>query len=172
VVTYTVHEREDEAGDISQRADNIVFVKEGFAWVALLIPMLWLLYHRMWFAFAAFIVLILSIQGVFAVLDTGEAATGWAALIVNPVFALLANDLRRWSLGLRGYSFKGPMSGRDLTECEERFFTDWIDEQGGRVDETLLSAPRAQHLVSAPVSPPKGGGEAEGVIGLFPEPVK
>jgi hypothetical protein len=172
VVTYTVHEREDEAGDISQRADNIVFVKEGFAWVALLIPMLWLLYHRMWFAFAAFIVLILSIQGVFAVLDTGEAAAGWAALIVNPVFALLANDLRRWSLGLRGYSFKGPVSGRDLTECEDRFFTDWIDEQGGRVDETLLSAPRAQHSVGAPVSPPKGGGEAEGVIGLFPDPVK
>ncbi|MHA1164058.1 MAG: DUF2628 domain-containing protein [Alphaproteobacteria bacterium] len=172
MVTYTVHEREDEAGDISKRAEKIVFVKEGFAWVALLIPFLWLLYHRMWLVLAGYISLMAAIQIGFAALDPGEAVAGWAALIVNSAFALLANDLRRWTLGLRGYHLAGPVSGRDLEECEERFFIDWLAEQGGREDDTSTPAPRPQHTVASPASPVTGGNETDGVIGLFPEPGK
>ena len=58
MVTYTVHERSDETGNITDRADKVLFVKEGFGWVALLFPVLWLLYHRLWLVLAGFIAVV------------------------------------------------------------------------------------------------------------------
>ena len=55
MVTYTVHERNGGSGTLAERADAIVFVKEGFAWAALVFPILWLLYHRMWLVLAGFV---------------------------------------------------------------------------------------------------------------------
>jgi len=126
VVTYTVHEREDESGDISDRADKILFVKEGYAWIALVMPILWLLYHGMWLVLAGFVALMVAFQTVFSVSGIGEIVAGPATFVISALFALLANDLRRWTLGLRGYSLIEPVSGRDLEECETRFFTDWL----------------------------------------------
>ena len=178
MVTYTVHERETETGDISERAEKIVFVRWGFAWTALPIPFLWLLYHRMWLVLAAYTALIVSIQAGLKTLGSGQEEIGWAMLVVNSVFALLANDLRRWTLGLKGYHMVEMVRGKNILKCEERFFTDWLEEQEAREDragETAIPAPRSQHSQypgAAPITPPSGSTEADGVIGLFPEPGK
>ena len=166
MVTYTVHEREDESGDISDRADKIVFVKEGYAWIALVMPLLWLLYHGMWLVLAGFVALMVALQGVFSLSGIGGDVAGPATFVISAMFALLANDLRRWTLGLRGYHLVEPVSGRDLEECEERFFTDWLAAQGGSTDSIKrLQKPSGVRAGSVPAR-----AATEDVIGLFPEP--
>ena len=172
MTTYTVHEREDEAGDISSRADKIVFVRWGFAWLALVIPILWLLYHRMWLVLAGFVALLFLIQVGFMALGSDQQAAGWAVLIANFVFALFANDLRQWTLSLRGYRMVEMVSGNNIVECERRFFTVWLAEQEALKVEELRAGPGPQQIISAPIPNPRGSTESDGVIGLFPEPGK
>lgn len=175
MVIYSVHEREDEAGDISERADKIFFVREGFAWIALVTPVLWLLYHRMWRILAGFIVLIVAIQAGVLVFDLGEEISGSAALVVNGAFAFLANDLRRRSLELKGYALVELVSGRDIAECEEKFFTEWLGNQsetGVRAEESARTMPGKQQNITFTASSQNSSTEAEDVIGLFPEPAK
>ena len=81
MVTYTVHEHEDGSGGLAERADKIVFVKEGFALAALVFPIPWLLYHRMWFVLAGFIAVILALQAGIAVVDLTEPDQGLALLL-------------------------------------------------------------------------------------------
>jgi hypothetical protein len=166
VVTYTVHEREDESGDIQDRADKIVFVKEGYAWIALVMPVLWLLYHGMWLVLTGFVALVVAFQVVFSVSGIGEDVAGPATFVISAMFALLANDLRRWTLGLRGYRLVEPVSGRDLEECEERFFTDWLAAQGNPT-EGIKHVQKHSGVQAGPV-PARTA--TEDVIGLFPEP--
>src|SRR2546423_14987770 len=46
--TYTIHERPDPAADRVDRAEGLVFVKDGFAWAAALFAPIWLVAHRLW----------------------------------------------------------------------------------------------------------------------------
>jgi Protein of unknown function (DUF2628) len=170
VVTYTVHEREDETGEITERADGIVFVKEGFAWLALLMPILWLLYHRLWLALIGFIALIIALQATFTAAQIADDVSGWVFLALSAMFALLANDVRRWTLDMRGFRLVEPVSGRDLAECEERFFTDWLAAQGAGLDDLPGTVKSTLKPSPAPAGPVKDSTSTEDVIGLFPEP--
>ena len=55
VTLYSVYEPPSEAQDLKDRADSLVFVKEGFSWPALFIPGLWLIYRRMWLELVLFL---------------------------------------------------------------------------------------------------------------------
>jgi hypothetical protein len=169
MVTYTVHERENEAGDVAQRADKIVFVKEGYAWAGLLIPIVWLLYHRMWLVLAGFVAIMAALHAGLAAAELADDVAAWTTFGVSGLFALLANDLRRWTLRARGFRLVEPVSGRDRAECEERFFTGWlaVQESGQPLAQAPASAsPLAVERAGAPSA------EADDVIGLFPEPGK
>ena len=78
-------------------------------------------------------------------------------------FAFEANNLRRWHLAGKGFALRAVASGRDLAECEHRFFTGWAGE------ETAVAPRRRQATagLAAPVSP---AGDPGAVIGLFPRP--
>ncbi len=172
MVTYTVHEREDAPGNISERADGVAFVKEGFAWLALAFPLLWLLYNRMWMVLAGFV-------GVMAAMQIGLAAAGlvdevavWAMIALSLVFAFQANDLLRWSLARKGYRLAGPVTGSSRAACEARFFDAWLAAQGERGD---LDRDQPQRKTKpAPVAKPQQGDRespgGDDVIGLFPDP--
>ncbi len=65
VTVYSVYEPASDDDDIAARADRIAFVKDGFSWLALIVPALWLLYHRMWIEFIVFMALIFGLQWAF-----------------------------------------------------------------------------------------------------------
>ncbi len=166
MVTYTAHERNSDLTDIAARAEGIVFVKEGFAWAALVFPFLWLIYHRMWVVLTGFFAIVVAIEtGIFALGLADEVAV-MTTIALSGIFALQANDLRRWSLARRGYQLVELMSGRDLGECEERFFTWWLASQGAQAG----TMPKA--AMQVPASTAKSSAAANDIIGLFPEPGK
>ena len=111
MVTYTVHERNETSGTLAERADAVTFVYDGFAWLALVFPILWLLYHRMWLVLVGLVVVFAAMQGVLLLAGLADQVQGWAVVGVSILFAFQANDLRRWSLARKGFRFAGPVSG-------------------------------------------------------------
>jgi hypothetical protein len=104
---------------------DVVLIKEGFCWPALFIPLLWALYHRLWWGVAAYI-------AVAGVLGAAVELAGLAEPVQTVVMfglALLvgwsANDWRRWTLDRAGYRSCGVIMGRRLIEAEARLFDGW-----------------------------------------------
>jgi hypothetical protein len=166
VAAYSVYEPPKEAPDLFERADKLAFVKEGFSWPALVVPLLWLIYHRMWIEFILLLVVYVALQAAFGTEPQGQAIATWASLAVGVLFAFEANDLRTLALERRGYRFAGVAIGRDRTEAERTFFSSWLPHQQTRAAKPERE-PATGHE-SKPVAPVRGGGEE--VIGLFPRP--
>ena len=167
MTVYSVYQPPAEAPDLMQRADRLAFVKEGFSWPALFVPLLWLIYHRMWIELIVLCLIYLALQVVFGSDTQGQALAVWASLAIGVLFAFEANDLRAAALERNGYRLAGVASGRDRTEAERSFFTAWLPQQ--------TSVARAPARVSEPrreqdAAPPVQRGEGEEVIGLFPRP--
>lgn len=100
---WTTHRR--DAGLYA--APDVVLVKEGFCWPALLVPLVWALWHRMWLTFALLLLgaTMLGMVATFAGLTpAAELALGLGAAIY---VGMSANDWRRASLRRRGWD-EGP----------------------------------------------------------------
>lgn len=166
--TYTAHERDGQDGSLAERADAIVFVKEGIAWWALLFPEIWLIAKGMWLVLAAFLLFVFAVQGIVLALEWPEAIAGTIRFMACLLLALLGNDLRRWTLARKGYRFAGLASGRDRAECEQRFFEEWLQGKSEPVSPAPAEKPKPVETKPSPAA--RTGATADDVIGLFPEP--
>ncbi len=115
---YTVHQNPDPLS-----GNDLVFVKEGFCWPALLFPLLWPLWHRLWLVTLLVLVASGVIDAVTMELDWPETMVGVLTLALVVLYAAEANDLRRWTLRRGGWRELGVASGRTLADAEQRFFT-------------------------------------------------
>ena len=164
---YSVYEPPGQVPDIAERAERLAFVKEGFSWVAFLVPLLWLIFYRMWVEFILLVLVYVALQLAFGTAAQGQTLVGWASIAIAVLFAFEANDLRAASLERRGYRLVGVASGRGRTEAERSFFSGWLAQQAKSAREPERShEPRRE----ADPGPPRPRGEGEEVIGLFPRP--
>ncbi|HEX6002199.1 MAG TPA: DUF2628 domain-containing protein [Hyphomicrobiaceae bacterium] len=129
MITCTVHEPPSPPADRIDRAEGLAFVCDGFSWSAALFTPIWLLVHRLWWPLLAY----LAAGGVLELIreSTGLNA-GWttlAALTISLLAGFEADTLRRWSLGRGGWSTLGSISGRNIEDCERRFFDMWLPTQ-------------------------------------------
>jgi len=129
VATYTIHEPPHSPADRIGRAETLVFVKDGFSWGAALVPPVWLAVRREWVGLAAYLAAALG-------LGYGLAAAGahadWVTLVIlvfNLIIGSEAGALERWSLARGGWREIGAASGRNMDECERRFFDAWLPSQ-------------------------------------------
>ncbi|MGE0716003.1 MAG: DUF2628 domain-containing protein [Alphaproteobacteria bacterium] len=112
---------------VHRRGGDIVAVREGFAWLALFVPFLWALWHRMWIWGLAMIAVDLALGGAWDIgwLDAAETAIIFTGL--SFIFAAEAHDLYRRALFWRGYAEEGLSTGRDADSAIRR----WADRRGG-----------------------------------------
>ena len=98
MLTFTVHEPPNPPADRVDRAEGLVFIKDGFAWFAALFAPLWLLMHRLWWALLGYVALAAALQLAqkFGVLT--ETTTGLMMLALNLLVGFEAGTLRRWAL--------------------------------------------------------------------------
>lgn len=128
-LTFTVHEPPVPAADRLDRAESLLFVKEGFTWSAALFAPVWLIVHRLWwplFAYAAIIGLLEAVRFI-GIIDPGWITLG--SLALHLLIGFEADSLRRWSLERSGWRMLGSVSGKSAEECERRFFEQWLPEQ-------------------------------------------
>ena len=115
---YTVQERAAAAG-----ADpDVVLIKEGFCWPALVIPVLWLLYRWQWLGLGAYLVASGLLSGLVYLVGLDKLSAGLLSLLFSLLVAALANDWRRWRLSARGYDVVGVVAGGNLDRAEENYF--------------------------------------------------
>jgi len=129
MLTFTVHEPPNPPADRADRAERLAFVRDGFSWTAAVLAPVWLLAHRLWWAFAGYLVA----EGAIEVIrQSGLLHPGWttlAAMAMSLLIGLEASTLRRWSLDRRGWTTLGAVSGRNTEDCERRFFDMWLPTQ-------------------------------------------
>lgn len=103
--------------------NHVIFVKEGFCWPALFVPLVWLLYHRMWLLGAAYI----GVSVVVALLGQWLGSDGAPAAIVGLGSGLIvaweANGLRRWHLTRNSYRQMATIAAENLHDAEARYFS-------------------------------------------------
>jgi hypothetical protein len=153
---FSVHAPPDEPS----AAERFAFVKDGFSWPALFLPILWILWHRMWLTLMGYIIFALLLAWTERL--TSENIATVLALLGAVLFALEANHIRRLSLARRGWQEIGGATGRDLDEAEIRFFGAWTKD--GARSRPMRAAPASDD--DAPAYPDRD----EPIFGLFPEP--
>jgi len=162
--TFTVHAPARREGEVAASPERFAFVRDGFhGWAFLLAP-LWLIAHRLWLAFAAYVAVTVVVAAGLAVLDASASAQGLAAFAIALLVGFEASSIRRWTLARRGGATLGFVVGEDRDVAERRFFTQWAARGQG-----AAGPPREPAVTpTLPVrrGPPTGGD----VIGLFPEP--
>lgn len=149
------------ADDAAEEA-HVVFVKEAFSVLTLLIAPLVLAYHRLWLALAAYVAvwaLMAASVGLFDLApDAAFAVTfGFAVLL-----AFELPGLRMRKLARLGYAEEGSVVARSRAEAELRYFEGTRDE--GARDGAIPRRPAP----SVPL-PPRASGIAppSDIIGSF-----
>ncbi|MBH0238771.1 DUF2628 domain-containing protein [Methylobrevis albus] len=151
---YTVHLPPETPA--AKAADKALFIRDGFSWFALVLPFVYVLWHRMWWV-------LLGVVAAAGAIEVAARAAGPAAgTILSIVFALAfateANGLRRWTLARKGWRYAGTTVGGSLEEAERRFF------------ETGVPAAATGRPLPAPAqaAPRPGLAARDSIIGLGP----
>jgi Protein of unknown function (DUF2628) len=122
-----------------------VFVRDAFSIVAFLVPVIWLLWHRLWIEAA----LILGLT--IALVALGEAAgfaflASIASILVSLYAGLEGAALRIAALRRRGWREAGVFEADGHDEAEARYLVEAEESSDGDVDFRLTpetrSAPR------------------------------
>ena len=165
---YTVHAPQKPDG-VALDPGELVFVKDGFSFAALLIPPVWLVWRRLWLTLLIWVVavIVLGTLAGFA----GSTALSAVMILFAFWFALEANGFRRWTLERRRHALVGVVEGRTLAEAERRFFsgTDLADLANRPAAPAPGLAVRATTASQPAPSPPPRRPEP-GIVGLFPAP--
>jgi hypothetical protein len=158
---FTVHAPRTADGAEADPSD-LVFVKDGFCWPALFIPVVWLVYRGLWLTLLLYVVALVGLSFV-AGLAGSDASTAVIVLFAF-WFALEANGLRRWTLERHRYDLAGVVEGRTREEAERRYFAEVMDETVAA--PAAATPPPAAPTLPAPPAPKRN----PGIVGLFPDP--
>lgn len=117
---YTIYEPPIRVRDPVGRAEELVFLKDGFSWPALLFSLFWLAYQRMWLILCLFGGTMILLFFVLNALSSSAAALVIFGAIL--MFALEANTIRRMKLEQSGYRLSAVINGKSLYDCERKYF--------------------------------------------------
>lgn len=108
------------SGSPQARAEQAVFVRDGFSWPAFLVPPLWLLWHRLWAEAIVAILLMGAFSGFGEMAGMGFAGS-LLGLLVSIYVGLEGQAMRVAALRRRGYRQWGVVEGGNADEAYMRY---------------------------------------------------
>lgn len=156
--TFTVHEPPNPPADRIDRADALLFVKDGFSWLTALFPLLGFIAQSLWLPAVAYVVIVSIVAWV---LDQLSLDAAWISLLVMALNVYLGFELstiKRWSLDQAGWRTVGTVTGKNLDDCERRFMESWLP------DQPAVSTHRGGHGSSGGASPVPTSGQPSSVV--------
>jgi hypothetical protein len=108
---WTIHAPPAPQGSVPVTAPPgpVALVREGFSWIALVAPLPWFLWQRMWLVAALW-----TAGTVIAGLVLPETVLPWVAVAAQVLVACHAHDLKRWTLSRQGLVTQGVVAARNL----------------------------------------------------------
>ena len=160
---YTVHGLRSEGTDARPAADRVVLVRDGFHFWAFAMSLVWLVWHRLWWALLGYI----ALNIVTVVVLSALGVSGGARMIVMAVIALLvgfeAASLWRWTLSRGKWRQLDVIVADDLESAERRFFDRFSH---ARRDSNDRGGSYATRDYTGPTRP----SAHRDIIGSFPQP--
>lgn len=160
MTVFTVHEPPSPPADRVDRAEALVFLKDGFNWSAFLLGPVWLLANRLWLATLGYVAIATIGYLLFEMMSASEGLFGPFLLALNVIAGFEAHWLNAAKLEAREWNTLGSVSGQSLAECERRFFEGWLPTQTLlRRDGGIATSSAAPHdrSVTSPEHQPAAG---------------
>lgn len=158
MIAFTVHEPPNPPSDRIERAERLEFVRDGFSWLAAVIPPLWMVLNKLWVVLLGYLLLSTGASWLLARIGVDKSMIGLINLAANLVIGYEAASLQRWTLSRRNWTEAGAVVGRNQEECERRFFDGWLDQQ-----PVLRRPEMADRLPTpAPAAAPLSGERTDG----------
>lgn len=167
---YTVHAPVGANGarTMETTTDKYVFVRDGFYVWAMIAPVIWMLYHRLWLVLVGYIVLCVAMVFGLSRLGVSSGTALIAFALISVLIGLEAASLRRRKVSGRKWRQLDVVVADDEEAAERRFF----DRHAG----TLAPSSSASWIDRGPQQPssapyqPQAASGASDIIGLFPQP--
>jgi len=112
---YTLHERP------AQRAGGeaeVLAIASGFRWWAAIVPLVWLLWHRLWLGFVLYLLFSIALGVGFALGDIAEPAATAIGLAVSLLIGFGAADYWRWTLERKGWRLVAVLRAEAAADAE------------------------------------------------------
>jgi hypothetical protein len=161
MVSYLVHLPAEARPGSADGLDRMVLVKDRFHWLAFVVPLVWLLFNRLWLAFLVVLAASVAIAVATALIGAAEGLTVALELLLALAVGTFAAELRSRGLARRGLTLAGVATGRDEDEAMRRFADRWLTSAADRSPSAGAAASGA--------APTRGAFSAAPVLGLFPE---
>lgn len=152
MITYTVHEAPEPPADRLDRAESLVFVKDGFNFWAAAITPVWLIANKLWlvlvFYFSAATLIELALWSLGVGQQTATILLGALHLIIG----FEADTLKRWTLARHGWKQIASVNGRNAEDSQRRFFEAWLPSIPGVQASALTGTSFVGDGTSGPVT--------------------
>lgn len=168
---YTVHApvvAQGGAPTMATTTDKYVFVRDGFYFWAMIAPVIWMLYHRLWLALFGYIVLAVAMGFTLSRLGVSSGTALIAFGLVSVLIGLEAASLRRRKVSGRKWRQLDVVVADDEEAAERRFF----DRHAGALAPSASAswADRGPQQPSSTPYQPQAASGTNDIIGLFPQP--
>lgn len=144
-------------------AADEVYVRDGFHWLGFLLPVVWLLWNRLWIETVVLLAVMLGLGVLGETSGSAEILVGGMTLLVSIYVGLEGSALRIWALRRRGYAEWGVVEAGSRADAELRYLSGRSEDEA--VDQRPLPPIRQG---SAPSQSSSAGNEPE--LGLFGYP--
>jgi hypothetical protein len=150
---YTIHERpaQTAGGDA-----EVLAIASGFRWWAAIMPILWLLWHRLWLGVALYLLFSVALGIAFAMGDIAEPAATAIGLAVSLLIGFGAADYWRWTLERRGWRLVAVLRADAAVDAEDLY----IRNRGPGSSTATAVAPLSQTFPPAVLPSSARGNEA------------
>jgi Protein of unknown function (DUF2628) len=146
VAVYTIHEGPTPPLDRIDRAEALEFVRDGFTGSVAAFPPLYFVTNKMWVELLAYVAAVVAGVGILSMLSVSPALILVLLLAGHVWLAYEAVDLRRDAMARAGWQTLGSVSGRNLAECEHRFFDMWLAGENATVAQSENDVPPASWI--------------------------
>ncbi len=137
---YTIHERpaQTAGGDA-----EVLAIASGFRWWAAIMPLVWLLWHKLWLGFVLYLLFSIALGIGFALGDIAEPAATAIGLAVSLLIGFSAAEYWRWTLERKGWRLVAVLRADAAIDAEDLY----IRNRGAAVPAAMITP-------SSPTFPP------------------
>jgi hypothetical protein len=98
-----------------------IFIRDAFAPLAVVLPVVWLLWHKLWIEAGVALIAMLGATAALEWLGLAQLA-GLAAFVIGLYVALEGSALRMFALRRRGFAEKAVIDAASIADAEEHHF--------------------------------------------------